>query len=41
VHILSPPLRYVPARVALLRDHLIRELTPALQRFAPAVRAGR
>ncbi len=41
VHILSPPLRYVPARVALLRDHLIRELTPALQRFGPAVRAGR
>ena len=31
VQIVSPPLRYVPARVALLRDHLIRELTPVLQ----------
>jgi len=41
IQIVSPPLRYVPARVALLREHLIRELAPALQ-MAPAgpARAG-
>jgi DNA-binding transcriptional LysR family regulator len=30
VNIVSPPLRYVPARVTLLRDHLIRTLTAVL-----------
>jgi len=30
VQIVSPPLRYVPARVALLREHLIRELSLSL-----------
>jgi DNA-binding transcriptional LysR family regulator len=36
VQIVSPPLRYVPARVALLRDHLIRELSPVFQRAGAA-----
>jgi DNA-binding transcriptional LysR family regulator len=40
VYIVSPPLRYVPARVALLRDHLIQELTPALQLAASATNRG-
>jgi DNA-binding transcriptional LysR family regulator len=30
VYVVSPPLRHVPARVALLRDHLIAELPRAL-----------
>jgi len=30
IHVVSPPLRHLPARVALLRDHLIAELPRAL-----------
>jgi DNA-binding transcriptional LysR family regulator len=30
IYVVSPPLRHVPARVALLRDHLIAELPRAL-----------
>jgi DNA-binding transcriptional LysR family regulator len=26
LHVVSPPLRHVPARVALLRDYLLKEL---------------
>jgi DNA-binding transcriptional LysR family regulator len=38
IFVVSPPLRHVPARVALLRDHLIAELPLALKAVAATSR---
>lgn len=41
IYVLSPPLRHIPTRVALLREHLITELPRALRSAAAATKRRR